>query len=107
MARDLFRIPLVAEPQTFEISLSGRAFNMTSRWNPEMPAWTICLQDAVTLEPLIVCLPMVTGVDLLSQFRHLGIPGSLFAYTEGDELAPPTLTNLGIEAQLYYLTDEA
>ena len=105
MAERLFRIPLINEPQVFEIDLSERAYTIVCRWNPEMPAWQMCWRDAVTGQPLLTCLPLVTGVDLLAQYKHLGIPGRLFCYTEGDAEAPPTLDNLGIEGQLYYLVE--
>lgn len=107
MAEKLFRIPLMNEPQVFEIDLSGRALTIVCRWNPEIPAWQLCLRDAVTGEPLLTCMPLVTGVDLLAQYQYLGLPGKLFCYTEGNGDAPPTLENLGIEAQLYYYLEDA
>lgn len=104
MAEKFFRIPLINEPQIFEISLSGREYRIISRWNPQMDAWQFCLSDAITGEPLLTCLPLVTGVDLLEQFHHLGIPGKLFCFTEGDRDAPPTLDNLGVQGLVYYAT---
>lgn len=101
--RPVFRIPLVALPQRFSIDLAGRALTMVSRWNGEMPAWCIDLYDANTQEPIILCLPLVTGGDLLAQFRHLDLPGSLVVFTDGDLGAPPELQNLGAEANLYYV----
>jgi hypothetical protein len=105
MAQRLFRIPLINEPQVFDIDLSERAYTIICRYNPEMPAWQICMRDGITGQPLLTCLPLVTGVDLLAQYHHLGIPGQLFCFTEGDASAPPTLENLGIEGQLYYLVE--
>ncbi|MBM4311869.1 MAG: hypothetical protein FJ119_13110 [Deltaproteobacteria bacterium] len=61
--------------------------------------------DAATETPLILNMPIVTGADLLRQFRYLGIPGSLISYTQGDENAPATLDNLGADANLYYIVD--
>jgi hypothetical protein len=106
MAQRLFRIPLINEPQIFDIDLAERAYQMICRYNPEMPAWQLCIRDGITQQPLITCMPLVTGVDLLSQYRHVGIPGTLFCYTEGNADAPPTLENLGIEGQLYYLVED-
>lgn len=103
MTTQFFTIPLTNVPQRFAIELAGRALIVVSKWNAEMPAWEIDLLDGVTAQPLITSLPLVSGSDLLSQFQHLGIPGQLIIYTEGDALAPPTLDNLGAEADLYYL----
>jgi hypothetical protein len=50
-------------------------------------------------------MPLVTGIDLLRQYRYLGIPGSMIVYTDGDPDAPPTLENLGNESNLYYVVD--
>ena len=104
MADQLFRIPLQPIPQVFDIELNARLFRMVCRWNPEMPAWTVCLLDGETQKPLVTCLPLVTGSDLLEQFRHLGIEGSLFVYVDGgagtEEI--PDLLTLGTEANLYY-----
>lgn len=104
MADQLFKIPLQPLPQRFDIELAGRALKMVCRWNPEMPAWTLCLLDGVTEQPLVTCLPLVTGADLLAQYRYLGIPGSLFVYVDGgaetEEI--PNLDTLGHEANLYY-----
>lgn len=105
MAEKLFRIPLINEPQTFEINLSGGAYVIICRWNEEMPAWQICMKNAITNQLLLTCLPLITGVDLLAQYKHLGIPGRLFCYTEGNADAPPTLENLGVEGQLYYYVE--
>jgi len=70
-----------------------------------MPAWTLDIFDETTSQPLIVNLPLVAGANLLEQFGHIGIPGKLLVYTDGDEFTPPTLDNLGQEANLYYLVD--
>jgi hypothetical protein len=105
MAEQLFTIPLVNVPQRFTIELAGVAYIIVCKWNGEMPAWTLDILDEATSTPLIVNLPLVTGADLLSQFSHVGIPGQLFVYTDGDEFEPPTLDNLGQEANLYYLVN--
>lgn len=101
----LFIIPLSNVPQRFTIELSGVVYIIVCRWNGEMPAWTLDIFDEATNNPLIINLPLVAGADLLSQFGHIGIPGKLLVYTDGDEFAPPTLDNLGQEANLYYLVD--
>lgn len=105
MAQRVFRIPLNNRPQRFEIELGGRAFIMIVRWNPAMPNWTMCLLDGETQETLLNCLPFTTGLDLMSQFRHIGIDGSFVVVTDGNEFATPTLENLGGESNLYYVVE--
>lgn len=106
MALNAFRIPLVNTPQKFAIDLNGRGFIMECVWNPEMNSWMIDLYDGDTEEPIFMSMPLVTGTDLLAQFAHLGIEGSFIVYTDGNDFAVPTETNLGVEANLYYLVEQ-
>ena len=101
----LFLIPLTNVQQRFTIEMAGVSYIIVCKWNGEMPAWTIDVLSEVTSLPIIVNLPLVAGSDLLQQFNHVGIPGKLLVYTDGNEFAPPTLANLGQEANLYYLVD--
>lgn len=105
MTEQLYKIPFVNVPQRFNIELAGRALIFENKWNAENSAWEISIYDGVTNAALILALPLVTGVDLLAQFRHLDISGSLIAYTDGDETAPPALDNLGNGSELYYLLE--
>tara|TARA_R110000868_G_scaffold62751_6_gene189495 strand:- start:1064 stop:1378 length:315 start_codon:yes stop_codon:yes gene_type:complete len=98
-----FVVPLVALPQRFPIELAGYPYICQCRWNGEAPAWTLDLVDGITNEVLFVGLDIVTGTDLLSQYRYLEIGGALVAYTKGETNAPPSETNLGIESKLYFV----
>ena len=102
---EIFIIPLTNVPQRFTIQLSGVAYIITCKWNPEAPAWVLEFADEVTNQVLLTNVPLVAGADLLEQFKHVGIPGKLLVYTDGDEFAPPTLENLGQEANLYYVAE--
>lgn len=106
MAQEVFIIPLTTTPQQFDITLSGVPFTIVSQWNRFIDIWEISLLDKNNNLPVIVALPLVTGINLLSQFEFLGIPGSLIVYTDGDELAVPTYENLGDSSNLYYVTDD-
>lgn len=105
MSDQVFKIPLTNVPQRFSIDLAGKSLIIISQWNEEMLAWVLDILDGDTEEPLVCCLPLISGADLLEQHEYLGIPGQLIVYTDGDETAPPTLENLGIEANLYYVVD--
>lgn len=105
MAEQTFKLPLLNIQQIFDIELAGRSLTIETKWNEECPAWELNIFDGVTAAPLILSLPIVTGVDLLSQFSHIGIDGSIIAYTDGDDYAPPTLDNLGIDSNVFYLVD--
>lgn len=103
-----FIIPLLNIPQKFDIALAGVNYIMTCRWNDAPEAgWVIDLADADTDEPIVANVPLITGADCLAGLEYLGIDGQLVVFTDGDELAPPTLLNLGVESNLYFLTDAA
>ena len=97
-----FKIPLTNIPQRFEIVLSGVSYIMVVRWFDGQQLWVFSLIDIDTEEILINDMPLVTGQDLLEQWEHLLIPGALICFTAGDDLVPPTLENLGTEANLFY-----
>lgn len=103
-----FQIPLTNTPQLFQISLAGNDYIMTCRWNDSFEAgWVIDFANALTSAPIITNLPLVTGVNILDGLNYLGFGGSLFIFTDGDDFAVPTLENLGVESNLYFVTASA
>lgn len=101
-----FVIPLTNVPQSFEIALAGINYQITSYWNNAPDAgWVIDIANADTSVVIIAGLPLTTGANLLESLDYLGINGELWVYTDGDELAVPTFDNLGVECNLYFLTD--
>jgi len=103
MSKKYYKIPLTNVPQEFDITLSDRPLHMRNRWNSASNSWQLDIFDAVTDGPLILSLPLVAGSDLLESFKHVGIPGSLYVYTEGSPNSNPTQDNLGKDANLYYV----
>ncbi len=100
-----FILPLVNVPQTFQIALGNVNYIMTCRWNNAADAgWVIDLADADTAEPIASNIPLITGDDCLSGLEYLGISGKLSVLTDGNQFAVPTLLNLGVESNLYFVT---
>lgn len=99
----LFKIPFSSIPQRFSIDLVGVTYTLVNRWNPIAGCWYVDIYDADEV-PILMNLPLVTGVDLFEQFAHLGLPGSLIVYTDGDEGKIPTLDNLGTESNVWLVT---
>jgi len=104
VAEQLYTIPLIATPQRFAITLGGRSLVLVNKWN-ESAGWLIDFYDGLTDDPLIMAMPLVTGINLLGQLEYVGIPGALYVLTDGDLDAVPTQANLGTEANLYYVVD--
>lgn len=101
-----FTLPLVNIPQTFGITLANTQYLMTCRWNDADDAgWVVDFADAITSTPIVSNIPLITGADCLAGLEYLGFQGTLIVYTDGDQNAVPTLNNLGVESNLYFLTD--
>ncbi len=104
----LFKLPLSNIPQIFPLTMSGKDYNVTCKWNDSPDAgWVLDFFDALTNLPVVFNVPLVTGINILSGLEYLGFTGLLFIFTDGDETAVPTLTNLGVESNLYLQTEDA
>ena len=97
----IFTIPLVNVPQEFSISLGGTNYNMVNKWN-ELIGWVLDILDQDN-NSIILGIPLTTGRDLLEPYASFNFGGKLFAYTDNNDL-PPTLDNLGIDSNLYFIT---
>jgi hypothetical protein len=103
-----FLIPLQNTPQTFEIALAGKNYLMTCKWNDaDEGGWVLDLKDVVTNLPIAANIPLISGADILEGLEYLGISGSMYIFTKGDDFAVPTLLNLGVESNLYFQTSVA
>jgi len=100
----LYKIPLTAVNQIFDIHLGGVHYQIELRWNAEMPAWVIDVADANTGEALVLGIPLVTGCDLLGPYGYLGFQGALVAISDGS-LEAPDYGSLGTESNLYFIAD--
>lgn len=98
----VFEIPLINNPQTFPISLSGLSYQLLVYWCWPAQCWMLDIYDR-SLNPILLGTPLVTGADLLAQYRYLGIPGELVVQTDSDTLELPTFTNLGAGSHLYFI----
>lgn len=104
----VFQIPLTNTPQVFTIRITGQDYLMTVRWNDAPDAgWQMSLTNADTNVDLVVGIPLIVGADLLAGLEYLGLEGSFFVYTSGDQFAVPTLDDLGDTSNVYFLTDQA
>lgn len=102
-----FLIPLTNVPQSFLIALGGVNYNLTCKWNDaDEGGWVLDIADEND-NPLAANIPLITGADCLAGLEYLGIEGQLVVFTDGDDTAVPTLENLGVESNLYFLTDTA
>lgn len=97
-----YEIPLTPQPQRFLISLGGVDYELTVSWCGPASAWTLDIRSADGSD-IVVGISMVTGVDLLGQYKHLGLPGQLVAQSDVDLDRVPDFGSLGVSGHLYFL----
>jgi hypothetical protein len=100
----VFEVPLSPAAQTFSIALGGTTYQLTLVWRDAVEGgWFVDFADA-NGAAILSGVPLVTGVDLLDQYAHLGFVGSLIVQTDHDTDALPTFDNLGVRSHLYFVT---
>lgn len=98
-------LPLINVPQSFNITLGDTNYIMTVKWNDSPDGGWICgFADPLTNKIIVDNIPFITGVDMLDGLDYLDFGGQLVVVTNGDITAVPTLDNLGIDSNLYFIT---
>lgn len=99
----VFSIPLKqGVPQTLSVFLNGIEYQLSVHWCDPMGAWILDIFDA-NGNPIVTGLGMVTGLDLLAQYEHLGIGGQLVVQLDNNPLQVPNFTQLGDTGHLYFI----
>lgn len=95
-------IPTAPRAETFKITLGAVEYQITQRFSTPMNAWVIDI-DVSDGTPKVHGIMMVTGVDLLSQFKHLGIDGQLIVQSDNAPDLVPDFTTLGSTGHFYFI----
>lgn len=99
-----YEIPLSSDPQTFIITLSGVDYRLTLLYRSVGGAgWVLDVADS-SGNPLVGGIPLVTGVDLLGQFKHLGFGGGLWVQGAANPDDVPTFADLGSGSHVFWVT---
>lgn len=106
MAGTPLEIPLTPSAQKFQIALGLLTYTLTLKWvDQPNGGWTLDIGDSDE-NPIVGGIPLITGADLLEQYKYVGIPGQLIVQTDHDINAVPTYENLGINSHLYFIPNE-
>lgn len=107
----LYEIPLSPMPQRFSMPLPATpgsnvplilSFIYRSTDIAGGCGWTLDIASEAA-GPLACGIPLVTGTDLLAQFRYLGLVGQLWVFSDAAPTdAVPRFDNLGLGAHLYW-----
>ncbi|MBN4665442.1 hypothetical protein HUS70_07385 [Pandoraea nosoerga] len=100
-----YEIPFSPTPQTFRITLSSVEYMLTVQYRAAGGAgWILDIADAAGA-PIIGGIPLVTGTDLLEQYRYLGLGGRIWVQGSDDPDNVPTFGDLGVGSHVFWVTD--
>lgn len=98
-----YDIPLKAQAQTLAIALAGTTYHLTLSWNPTANCWVLDIADESDVM-IVAGITVVTGLDLLYQYRYLGIKGSLIVQTDYNPDVVPGYGSFGVDGHIYFVT---
>lgn len=100
----VYEIPLQAKNQSLTIKLNGVSYKFTIRWNTaagSTGSWMMDIADSKG-KPIISGIPLVTGADLLGQYKYLDLGGQLQVQNK----SIPTFANLGDNTRLFFVVTQ-
>jgi len=97
-----YEIPTKPYSERFNISLNNVIYQILKVWNVANQSWIIDISDS-NGNPILSGVPLITGADLLDQYRHLLFGGEMECQTDHNLQAVPTYDNMGSESHLYWL----
>jgi hypothetical protein len=99
-------LPVVpSQSQRFRQDLGGATYNFRLTYNAAQDGcWVMDIGDENSVV-LVAGIPLVSGVDLLAQHRHLGFTGSLVVTTDRGAGEVPTFDGLGETSHLFFIPD--
>lgn len=97
-----YEIPTSPRNEIFRISLAGTEYQIAQRFCVAVNAWVVNIDNADG-SALLHGVMLVTGADLLSQFKHLGIEGEIIVQSDDDVDKVPDYATLGSTGHLYFL----
>lgn len=102
---NFFKIPLSPQPQRIKVRLGAVTYQLTLKYaNTVEGGWVMDIADE-NANPIINGIPLITGRNLLEPYPQFGFAGRMWVQTADDPDAVPTFDNLGVAANLYWVTD--
>lgn len=102
----MVEIPFSVNVSSFmeQLTLDNTVFIFIFNWNWRGQFWTMTILDRESV-PLAYGIKLVTGIDLLRQYRSSELPqGSMFVSKAGDEWGRIVDGDMGNTASLIYVT---
>ncbi|MCL8000191.1 hypothetical protein M8994_18330 [Brucella sp. 21LCYQ03] len=104
---EVYKISLIpGTPQSLTVVFGDKEYRLTLRFRDvdnNGSLWSLDIAEVQSNKDIVCGIPLVTGADLLAQYRHLNIPGSLIVHTDGEPDSVPAFENLGQDSNLYFV----
>lgn len=100
------KIALVpSQAQLLDVTLGDVGYKLRLTYDTaQAGCWILDIGDA-NGAMLAAGLPLVSGADLLAQYRYLGIRGGLVVTTDRGAGEVPTFDGLGVTSHLFFVPD--
>lgn len=102
-----YNLPILSNRnRTFTKIVGGRTIKVALIYNNALNNWMIYFADLSTGEevPLVTGLALVTGPDILAQFKHLGL-GSFNVIHKIPSVGSDSPTISTLKSEFYYIWD--
>lgn len=94
-----------SQAQVLDVSLGEVGYKLRLTYDTAQEgSWILDIGDA-NGAMLVAGLPLVTGVDLLAQYRYLGFGGGLVVTADRGAGEVPTFEGLGVTSHLFFVPD--
>ncbi|MTC35812.1 hypothetical protein GKR67_14465 [Providencia alcalifaciens] len=100
MKERLIEIPVTSKNQEMDVTLGDKAYHLKLTHN-EFCGWMLDVYT-ISRELMVGGIPLLSGINVLEQYRYLGFNGSLSLICENDEMET-SFHELGKGNKLYYL----
>lgn len=98
-------IPLSSGAQSFTVTLGDNRFKLRFIYlNAVGGGWFMDV-ESLNKGRAVYGVPLVCGVDLFSQYQHLGF-GHFYAVYDGDKNAEPSYSDMGKALRLYWSDED-
>ena len=94
---NVYEIPLQPSSQSLTITINGNTYNLVLTWRYD--AFILDIYNAGNV-PLVTGIRVVTGCDLLAQFKYLNFGFQLVVISDGDPTLIPVVGTLGVSSHL-------
>lgn len=98
----VYNIPVNNQNQISQVQLLNVQYTFRLMWNQFGNCWYLDISD-INDNYLVNSVPLLSGRDILKQFKYLNIGGALIVYNSLNPLLPPGFSDFGVTSFLWFI----